>query len=60
MTNQEEINSLEARLQVIQDEIDRRHSRIDAGVDPAHNSEKIKELRLERNRLREELARKGG
>ncbi|WP_419910224.1 hypothetical protein [Hoeflea sp.] len=56
MTAQQEITGLEARLQMIQDEIDRRHSRIDSDVDRAHNIEKIDALRAERDRLQKWLA----
>ncbi|WP_136658527.1 hypothetical protein [Nitratireductor sp. XY-223] len=51
MTTQQEITGLEARLQMIQDEIDRRHGRVDSDVDRARNLEKIDELRAERDRL---------
>ncbi|MDA4844773.1 hypothetical protein [Hoeflea poritis] len=56
MATQQEITGHEARLQMIQDEIDRRHSRIDADVGRARNLEKIRELRAERDRLRKWLA----
>lgn len=55
MTTQQEITGLEARLQMIQNEIDRRHSRVDADLDRAHNIEKIHELRAERDRLQKWL-----
>ena len=60
MTDNQEINRLEAKLQVIQDEIDRRHSRVDADLERARNLEKIDELRAERNRIREQLAALSG
>ena len=60
MTDNQEINRLEAKLQVIQDEIDRRHSRVDADADRARNLEKIDELRAEKNRIREQLAALSG
>ena len=55
MKTEEEINSLEAEIQFIQNEIDRRHSRIDEDVNRAHNLEKIDELRVKKNKLRERL-----
>ncbi len=60
MTNKQEIDRLEAKLQVIQDEIDRRHSRVDADVDRGRNLEKIDELRAEKNKVREQLAALSG
>ncbi len=60
MTDNQEINRLEAKLQVIQDEIDRRHSRVDADLDRARSLEKIDELRAEKNRIREQLAALSG
>ena len=56
MRTQEEINRLEAKLQAIQDEIDRRHERIDQDVERAHNMEKIDELRRQKNEINEQLA----
>ncbi len=60
MTNNQEINRLEAKLQMIQDEIDRRHSRVDADTDRGRNLEKIDELRVEKNKIREQLAALSG
>ena len=56
MTTQEDINRLEAKLQAIQDEIDRRHERIDQDVERAHNMGKIDELRRQKNEINEQLA----
>lgn len=56
-TNTDEINRIEAEIQKIQDEIDRRHERIDAGVDVASNHEKIDALRAQRLKLNEQLKR---
>lgn len=51
-----EKNRLEAEIQMLQDEIDRRHERINAGVDVASNSEKIDALRERRTELKRMLA----
>ena len=56
MDKDDEIRRLEAELEFIQNEINRRHERVDGGVDPAHNQEKIDELRVKKNKLRERLA----
>lgn len=61
MTKNNEIESIEAELSFIQNEIDRRHSRRDEGVDPQRNQEKIDELRVKKNHLRDRLQElKGG
>lgn len=58
MTNQSaEKNRIEAEIQMIQDEIDRRHERIDAGFDVSSNNDKIDALRDRRAKLREQLSR---
>ena len=50
-----EIQSLEAELTFIQDEIDRRHTRVDQDLDRAHNLEEIDKLRVKKNKLRERI-----
>lgn len=57
MSTEAEISSLEAELEFIQNEINRRHERIDAGVDKARNHEKIDKLRMKRGALQERLVR---
>jgi|GEM_PF-4048038 len=57
MTNEEEINRLEAELQSVQDEIDRRHERIDDDVQRARNLDKIDELHLQKQKINEQLAK---
>lgn len=53
---EEEINRLEAEIQMIQDEIDRRHERIDADLSALSNQEKIDDLRKRRSKLSVKLA----
>ena len=55
MDDDQEIRSLEAELTFIQDEIDRRHTRIDQDLDRARNLEKIEELRVKKNKLQERI-----
>ena len=55
MDNDQEIRSLEAEITFIQDEIDRRHTRIDQDLDRARNLEKIEELRVKKNKLQERI-----
>ena len=50
-----EIQSLEAELTFIQDEIDRRHTRVDQDFDRARNLEEIDKLRVKKNKLRERI-----
>ena len=50
-----EIQSLEAELTFIQDEIDRRHTRVDQDLDRARNLEEIDKLRVKKNKLRERI-----
>lgn len=58
MINQSaEQNRIEAQIQLIQDEIDRRHERIDAGFDVHSNNDKIETLRIRRAKLREKLSK---
>ena len=57
MSTEDEINKLEAELEFVQNEINRRHERIDDGVDPARNHEKIDELRAKKGALQERLAK---
>ncbi len=56
MTGHEAINQLQAELQQIQDEIDRRHERVDNDDRRQHNLAKIDELRVRKNELVERLA----
>ncbi len=48
--------ALEFELQNIQNEIDRRHSRIDQNVDRGRNLEKIAALREKKNKISQRLA----
>ena len=49
-------NRLEAEIGMVQDEIDRRHERINNGVDVASNQNKIDILRGRRAELKRMLA----
>lgn len=51
-----EHNRLEAEIQSLQNEIDRRHERIDAGIDVSSNHEKINALRNRRAKLKRMLS----
>lgn len=51
MKPEEEKNMLEAELQQIQNEIDRRHSRVDNDLERSHNLEKIDELRAKKDEI---------
>ena len=57
MNAAEEAQSIEAELQMIQDEINRRHTRVDNDVERQHNLEKIDELREKKNKLQQRLER---
>lgn len=51
MDKNAEIQSIEAELSFIQNEIDRRHQRVDNGVERQRNLAKIDELRAKREDL---------
>ncbi|MEM9105538.1 MAG: hypothetical protein AAGC96_07765 [Pseudomonadota bacterium] len=51
-----EKNRLEAEIQSLQDEIDRRHERIDAGLEVSRNHDKIDALRKRRAELQRMLS----
>ena len=55
MDTNQEIQGLEAELTFIQDEINRRHARMDQDFDRARNLEKIEELRIKKNKLQERI-----
>lgn len=55
MNKNAEIQNLEAEISFIQNEIDRRHQRVDDDVERQHNLEKIDELRAKRDDLQRRL-----
>lgn len=57
MKADEEAQGIEAELQQIQDEIDRRHTRVDDDFERQHNLEKIDQLRERKNKLQQRLER---
>ena len=57
MSKEEEIRSIEAELEFIQNEINRRHERVDNDIQRARNLEKIDALRVKKNELRGRLAK---
>lgn len=56
MSTDKRIQSLEAEITFIQNEIDRRRSRADEGNDRFRNLEKIEALRVKKNELSKRLA----
>ena len=57
MGKDDEIRSIEAELEFIQNEINRRHERVDNDIERARNLEKIDALRVKKNELRDRLAK---
>ena len=55
MKTEDKIRGMEAEIEMIQNEIDRRHSRRDSDVDPLRNQEKIDDLRRKRAKLKEKV-----
>ncbi len=55
MNKNAEIQNLEAEISFIQNEIDRRHQRVDDDVERQHNLEKIDELRAKREDLQRRM-----
>lgn len=55
MKAEEKIRGMEAEIEMIQNEIDRRHARRDSGTDPLRNQEKIDALREKRAKLKERV-----
>ena len=55
MNKNAEIQNLEAEISFIQNEIDRRHQRVDDDVERQHNLEKIDELRAKRDDLQRRM-----
>lgn len=56
MSNQERINAVEVELQQIQDELARRHERVDHDDRREHNEDKIDELHRRKDELLARLA----
>ncbi len=55
MKTEEKIRGMEAEIEMIQNEIDRRHSRRDSDTDSLRNQEKIDDLRRKRAKLQERV-----
>ncbi|MEO1020791.1 MAG: hypothetical protein AAFY56_24405 [Pseudomonadota bacterium] len=55
MNKNAEIQNLEAEISFLQNEIDRRHQRVDDDVERQHNLEKIDDLRAKRENLERRL-----
>ena len=56
MSSEEEIRRLEAELEFVQNEINRRHERVDNDIERARNMEKIDALREKKNKLQGRIA----
>ena len=55
MNKDAEIQNLEAEISFLQNEIDRRHQRVDDNVERQHNLEKIDALRTKRDDLQRRI-----
>ncbi|MEM8587766.1 MAG: hypothetical protein AAGG65_06855 [Pseudomonadota bacterium] len=57
MNKDAEVQGIEAEISFLQEEIDRRHQRVDDDVERQHNLAKIDELRAKRDDLDRRLRR---